>query len=148
MTDLDRDTIILALTAYAEASSEGQDGIRAQVHSVVNRHAIGRWYSRKTLAGTCLLAFAYSAFNTSDPNRERAAETPTDDPIMHICLKEAALAIQKTTIDPTSGSTHYYAAGTPEPGWVRGVDKDGKQVAEPAIYTTRIGKHLFYRGVT
>lgn len=146
ITDLDRDTIILALTAYAEARSEGQDGIRAQVHSVINRHAVGRWYSRKTVAGTCLLGYAYSAMNTTDGNREAAAEVPMDDPWMTVCVAETQAAIAGTTDDPTQGATHYYRQGTPEPDWVSGV-KNGVQVAAGAIFTVQIGRHLFYRGV-
>lgn len=144
----DRDRIVVAMNAYAEARGEGRDGIRAQIHSVINRHAVGKWYSRKTLAGTCLLAYAYSAQNTDDPNRLAAAEADENDAVWQVCLDEAASAIAGVTQDPTQGATHYYAAGTPEPHWVRGVDpKTGAQVAQPALYCCRIGKHLFYRGV-
>lgn len=147
MTDLDRDILYLGEVAYAEASSEGRDGVRAQVHSVVNRHLVNKWYSRKTIAGTLMLAFSYSAENTSDPNRVRAAETPMSDPIMQMCMEEAAAAIAGSTPDPTNGATHYYAAGTPEPGWVKGVNAQGTRVAMPATFCVQIGKHLFYSGV-
>ncbi len=149
MSDLDRDITILALTAYAEASSEGVDGIRAQVHSVVNRFNVKRWYSRKTIAGTCLLQYSYSALNTTDPNRVRAAETPASDPVMATCFSEAANAISGITKDTTGGATHYYREGTKEPDWVSGINSVTKeQVAPPAAFTVKIGKHLFYKDVT
>ncbi len=147
-TDTDRDTIYLGETAYAEASDQGQEGIRGQIHSVINRHKAGKWYSRKTLAGTVMAAFAYSAMNTSDPNRVRAAETPMDDFTMSLCMAEAAAAIAGTTDDPTQGATHYYRQGTTEPSWVSGKNANGAVVAQPAIFTVAIKDHLFFRGVT
>lgn len=148
MNDLDRDTVILTLVAYAEARSEGRDGIRGQVHSVVNRHNAGKWYSRKTIAGCCMLAYAYSAENTSDPNREIAAECPQTDPIMMMCADEAAAAIDGRSLDPTGGATHYYREGTPEPDWVSGIDKkSGERKAPPATFTVKINHHLFYKDV-
>lgn len=147
MTDADRDRVVVSLTAFAEASDQGQTGIRAQIWSVVNRHNAGKWYSRKTLAGTCLAAYAYSAMNTTDPNRERAAETPTDDFTYSLCTAETDAAMAGTTNDPTEGATHYYRAGTPEPSWVKGLDANGKQVAPPAEFTVQINNHLFFKGV-
>lgn len=148
MTDADRDLLIIGMTAFDEASDQGQSGIRGQVHSVINRHAAGKWYSRKTLAGTCLLAYAYSALNTADPNRERGAETSMDDPVYQLCMAEAAMAIAGTTDDPTLGATHYYRAGTPEPSWVTGLNAAGVQVAPPATFTVQIKDHLFFKDVT
>ena len=139
MTDADRDQLILTLTCWAEARGEGLAGWAAQAHSVVNRHAAGHWYSRKTLAGTCLLAYQYSAENTTDPNRLEAAETPMDDPVMAGVAAAVAQAIAGDSNDPTQGSTHYYAAGTTVPAW-----------ADPAtgsIFTVQIGRHLFFRNV-
>ncbi len=147
-SDLDRDTIFLAEVAYAEASDQGQDGIRAQIWSVINRHNAGKWYSRKTLAGCVMLAYAYSAMNTEDKNRVRAVETTLMDPFMAICLFEAAAAIAGTSQDPTGGGTHYYRQGTPEPSWVSGKNANGAQVATPAIFTVAVKDHLFFKGVT
>ncbi len=148
MTDQDRDILFVAITAYAEARSEGRDGIRWQVHSVVNRHATGRWYAGKTLAGTCVLGYAYSAWNTTDRNHVIACETPVDDPVLAICLEEATAAVTGTTDDPTSAATHYYVSGSPVPDWVSGINsKNGAVAAPPAVFCGQQGKHLFYRGV-
>jgi len=139
MTDADRDQLIIALTAFEEASDQGQDGIRAQIHSVVNRHAAGKWYSRKTLSGTCLLAYAYSAWNTTDQNRERAVETPMSDVVMETCMTEALWAMSGVSKDPTDGATHYFVAGTPAPSW--------SDPATGSVFTVQIGQHRFYKSV-
>lgn len=147
MTDHDRDVLIGGMTGWQEARGEGLPGIRAFAHTLVNRHAIGRWYSRKTIAGACLLPYAFSGWMTTDPNHEASAEVSLDDPIMQLCMSEVAMAMAGTTTDPTDGATHYYAAGTAEPDWVSGRNKNGAQVAPPATYLKRIGKHLFYKDV-
>lgn len=146
--DYDRDVLFLGLTAYAEASSEGQDGIRAQIHSVLNRWQEKDWDAGETVASTCMRAYAYSAWNTTDPNRVRALSVPMGDKIIQMCISEAEGAISGTTQDPTDGATHYYREGTPEPDWVSGIRKfDGKRVAPPATFTIQIGHHLFYKNV-
>jgi len=137
LIDADRDQLILAMVAFDEASDQGQDGIRAQIWSVLNRHAAGKWYSRKTLAGTCLLSWQYSALNNGDPNRERGAEVSLQDPTYQMCQLEVLRALSGITKDPVFGATHYYADGTDIPAWAYA----------PAIFTIQIGKHRFYRNV-
>lgn len=137
MNDADRDLLIVSMVAFDEASDQGQEGIRAQIHSVVNRHAAGRWYSRKTLAGTCLLSWQYSALNDGDPNRERGAETSLSDEIYQLCMAEAAMAIAGASEDPTAGATHYYRVGTKVPVWA----------AAPAVQTAQIKDHIFFKDV-
>lgn len=136
----DRDILIMTMTAWDEARGEGQDGIRAQIHSVINRFNAGRWYSRKTLAATCLLGYAYSAWNSNDPNRVASAEIPLDEPLMTLCRGEVTLALLDGSEDPTNGATHYYASTMPAPpAW-----------ADPATgskFTVQIGKHRFYMDV-
>lgn len=148
VTGADRDLLLVGLTAFGEASDQGRDGIRAQVHSVVNRQRAGRWYSRKTLAACVMLGYAYSVWNDNDKNAARICEADMSDPVMVMCMEEAAAAIAGTTQDPTGGATHYYVAGTKEPSWVTGRNAKGEQVAPPATYTVRVGAHLFYKDVT
>lgn len=142
----DRDIFMLALVAYAEASDQGQDGIRGQIHSAINRHKTRAWYTGKNIAATLLHPYAYSCMNSNDPNRVRAVQVDTDDFIWLLCMEEAEAAFAGTSDDPTNGATHYFKNGSPEPNWVSG-KKDGKQVAPPAIFTKQIGDHLFYKGV-
>jgi spore germination cell wall hydrolase CwlJ-like protein len=91
--------------------------------------------------------YSFSMWNDTDKNGVRACETPMDNEVMAVCLKEVAAAIAGDTQDPTGGATHYYVAGTKEPGWVTGRNAKGESVAPPATYTTRIGAHLFYKDV-
>lgn len=144
ITDAQRDEIIITLTAYGESRSEGAIGIRAQIHSVINRHKVGRWYSEPTLAATCIRAFQYSEWNTSDPNRLAGCIVPMSDQYMALCNQEAVDALSGASQDPTGGATHYYAAGTPEPTWVPG---DITKNIPPATFCGQIGKHLFYKDV-
>lgn len=147
MTDQDRDILLLALTAYGEARNQGPDGIRAQVHSVLNRHRCGRWYSGKTLAACVMRPYAYSMW--LDKNALAVTETPMADAILAQCEAAARRAISGLTQDPTDGATHYYVNGTKEPDWVSGIDsKTGKQVAPPATFCKQIGDHLYFKDVT
>lgn len=137
MNDADRDLLIVGMVAFDEASDQGPVGIRAQIHSVVNRHNAGKWYSRKTLAGTCLLGWQYSALNTDDPNRERGAETSMLNATYQLCMMEAGMAISGQTKDPTGGATHYYRQGTSVPAWA----------SAPAEMTVQINDHIFWKNV-
>lgn len=141
MTDADRDLLFVATTAFCEASGEGTEGIRAVVWSIVNRHRAGKWFSGKTLAGCCIIASQYSSWNTGDPNRRRALETPLSDVVMSLCVKETQDAIDGTTQDPTGGATHYYAPAsvTSVPAWA--LPEAG------AVQTAKIGNHVFFRNV-
>lgn len=142
MTDADRDLMMMILVAFAEASDQGQDGIRAQAHSVLNRYRAKKWYSGRTIAETIMMPYAYSAMNTDDQNRRRAMREPMDSATMTLCIGEVIAAIGGATEDPTDGATHYYAAGTREPDWVSGAGR-----APPAIFCKQIGGHLFFKGV-
>jgi N-acetylmuramoyl-L-alanine amidase len=147
MTDADRDLLMLALLAYAEARSEGQDGIRAQIHSTLNRHRARKWFSGATLAETIMMPYAYSAMNTDDPNRRAAMRDAMAGQLMTLCMGEAVAALAAATEDPTGGATHYYADGTREPTWVSGIRSDGTRAAPAATFCKQIGRHRFYTGV-
>lgn len=141
MTDMDRDILFVGTTAFCEASGEGPEGIRAVVWSIINRHHAARWYSAATLAACCLVASAYSSWNTGDPNRRRALETSMTNEVMALCIEEARAAISGETQDPTEGATHYLNpdAVTVMPPWTL--------ASSGAIQTVKIGKHLFFKNV-
>ena len=146
MNNQDRDRFLLAFVAYAEARNQGQEGIRGQIHSVLNRFREKDWDAGKTVAATLFKPYAYSALNSKDPNRVAAATVDMEDFTWLLCMAEADAALLGTSDDPTDGATHYYVSGSPEPDWVSGV-RGGRQVAAPAIFCKRIKDHLFYRGV-
>lgn len=141
MTDADRDVLFVGTTAFCEASGEGPEGIRAVVWSIINRHRAGRWYSAATLAACCVVASAYSSWNTGDANRRRALETPLANGVMALCLDEARAAIAGETADPTDGATHYFAPRSvaTTPAWAL--------ASSGAVQTAQIGNHVFFRNV-
>ncbi len=141
-TDYDRDVFLVAMTAFAEARSEGVSGIRAQIHSVINRYREKDWDAGKSLAATVLKPYAYSAWNSKDPNRVEACSVAMNNTLMQMCINETEMAISGRTDDPTGGATHYYVKGSPEPDWVTGAGR-----APAATFTVQIGRHLFYKDV-
>lgn len=133
MTPFDKEMV--ARTAFMEASREGREGIRAVVHTVLNRFKAKKWYSAKTLAGVVVRPSQYSCWNTNDPNRLRMAETADDDPTLNLCrslVNDAANGGE----DPTLGCTHYYSTAIAPPDWT----KTGQ-------FVVQIGRHKFFRGV-
>ena len=147
MNDRDRDQFILAVTADCEAANQGDDGLVAVLWSIINRQRAGKWYSGKTIAATCVMADAYSSWNTSDTNRVRVLSTGVADPTFFKALTLAGQVLDDLIPDPTLGATHYYATTMIEPGWVTGYNADGEQVAPPATFTVQINQHRFYKGV-
>lgn len=139
MNSVDRDIFIVGVTCYCEASDQHVEGIRAVAHSIVNRHQAGKWFSGTTLAACCVFPYAFSSWNTKDPNRLRAMGTSPQDQVMGLCLDEAKMAIAGEIPDPTDGATHYFDSSMAPPTW-----------ADPStgsIKTCTIGRLNFYKGV-
>lgn len=145
MTDRDRDTFVLAVTADCEAADQGDDGLVAVMWAIVNRTNARKWYSGRTVAATCVVPFSFSSWNTKDPNRVRVLSTSVTEPTMYKALMLADQVLNGLIPDPTEGATHYYSVkvitGDP-PDWVTGNDK-----APPAEFTRQIHDHRFYKGV-
>lgn len=146
MTDHDRDVFILAVTAVCEASNQGDDGLIGVTWSIINRFNEHQWDAGKTIAATCLKPWAYSSWNTEDPNRVRVLSMGVADPIFHRCLEIASAILEGTLPDPTDGATHYYSVKIDEPNWVSGL-KNGVRVAPAATFTVQIKDHRFYKAV-
>lgn len=142
------DVEIGSRTCWAEARSDGNDGMTAVAWAEVNRHNAGKWYSGATLADTCLMRWMFSSWNDGDPNGPQALRLAENDPLLAFARTATQIAIAGGMPDPTNGATHYYAPDVvPEPTWVKGIDKTGKQVAPPATYCCKIGSQLFYKDV-
>lgn len=120
-------------TVWGEARGEGEAGMVAVAHVLVNRLRSGRWGD--TLTKVCLWPVQFSCWNTTDPNREQIAALADADPLLLQIADYVADALTGTP-DPTNGSTHYYAAGTPVPNW-----------SFHGRFQVQIGKHRFYSGV-
>jgi Cell Wall Hydrolase len=132
------DVHLLAATTWAEARSQGEDGMRAVAHVVVNR--IGPRFG-EDLETVVLRPWQFSAWNRGDPNRplaldpERFAQSGAN-----LATWESAQAIAREVLsgqsaDPTGGALFYHTRAV-RPSWARfGL---GRLV---------IGQHVFYHDV-
>lgn len=128
------DVQIGAATVYMEASGEPPDGQRAVAHVLINRLKTGRWGD--TLSAVAWAPYQFSCWMTSDPNKERLAPIPDDDPTLSQMEEYIRSAMDGSDPDPTGGATHYYDPEVVAPTWVTGATK-----------TATIGKHVFFTNV-
>lgn len=138
MTDLPVSRLIAVLTGWSEARGEGDPGMEAVAHAIVNRHGAGKWYSGRTLAECCLIPFAFSCWNAKDPNRVAASRLTGGEPILADIDGYLADALGGTADDPTGGSTHYIDCS---------IDPSTVPWAAIATKTTTIGRLTFYKNV-
>jgi len=128
--------LIAALTVWMEARGEGEGGMAAVAWALVNRHNAGKWFSGKTLAECCLIPFAFSCWNTRDPNRVAASRLTGDETILAEIDGYLADALAGDGNDPTGGATHYIDRSIAPPEWAR-----------LAMHTATIGRITFYKNV-
>ncbi len=130
---------LLAATVWGEARSEGEHGMRAVAHVMVNR--IGDRFG-EDLATVILTPKQFSVWNRGDPNR-RLVLNLVRDPERYVtdaAQWEAAQRIAREvlsgeSVDPTDGALFYHTRAV-RPRWARyGV---GRQT---------IGAHIFYADV-
>lgn len=139
---------VMARTIWGEARGEGQIGMIAVAHVILNRVRARRWYGRgvkgvddHSVAAVCLKPWQFSCWNAADPNREKLLALTPDDPDFRRCLF-AALGVMINAqgfADPTEGSDHYHADHlTPGqlPDWAKG--------ERPVV---SIGRHKFYNTI-
>lgn len=131
---------LLAATVWGEARSEGEDGMRAVAHVMVNR--IGERFG-EDLATVILTPRQFSVWNRGDPNR-RLVLALTRDPGSVVAAGdeswEAAQRIAREvlsgqSVDPTDGALFYHTRAV-RPSWAR--YGQGRQT---------IGAHIFYADV-
>lgn len=110
-----RDLVFLTVTVAAEASSEGDECMRAVAASVRNRLLSGRF--EPTLAGVCAQRYQYSEYlpdKGDNANLERVLNLPEDAPEIVAALAAVDAVMADETLDPSQGATHFYAA---HEGW-------------------------------
>lgn len=132
LTYKDADT--LARTIYGEARSEPFTGQVAVATVMLNRWRSCKWFSRPTLAETCQVPGAFSAWLDNDPNRPKMLGVGLDDQ----WFQQAWSAGLTALVGPApfgADVCHYKVVGTPA------VWADGR---EPVAV---IGAHEFYAGV-
>jgi N-acetylmuramoyl-L-alanine amidase len=130
---------LLAATAWGEARSEGNDGMRAVAHVMVNR--VGDRFG-EDLATVILSPKQFSVWNRGDPNRRLVAGLYQDPDRYTIGGSEwdaaqriAREVLSGQSVDPTGGALFYHTRAV-RPRWAgQGV---GRQT---------IGAHIFYADV-
>ena len=129
---------LLAATVWGETRSEGEDGMRAVAHVMVNR--VGQRFG-EDLPTVILSPKQFSVWNGGDPNR-RMVQTLARDPSRSVTDAEwlAAERIAREVLsghsaDPTGGALFYHTRAV-RPRWAR--YGHGRRV---------IGQHIFYADV-
>ena len=122
-------------TVWMEARGEGQDGMRAVAHVLVNRLKDGRWGN--TLAQVCQASAQFSCWSTRDPNLHACNLQPEDLPLFVQIGEWLDAALAGEEPDPTYGATHYYATSMINPPYWTATAK----------LTVVINHHRFYKGV-
>jgi N-acetylmuramoyl-L-alanine amidase len=129
---------LLAATMWGEARSEGEDGMRAVAHVMVNR--VGPRFG-EDLRSVILAPKQFSVWNSGDPNRplvrnpERYATGGENLETWIAAQRIAYEVLSGASTDPTDGALFYHTTAI-KPRWSRyGVGKE------------TIGAHIFYRDV-
>jgi spore germination cell wall hydrolase CwlJ-like protein len=131
---------LLAATAWGEARGEGEHGMRAVAHVMVNR--IGNRFG-EDLATVILTPKQFSVWNRGDPSR-RLVQNLVRDPARYnggaeaeweIAQRVAREVLAGQSVDPTGGALFYHTRSI-RPRWSR--VGQGRQ---------EIGAHVFYADV-
>ena len=132
---------LLAATMWGEARSEGEDGMRAVGHVMVNR--IGPRFG-ETLSTVILSPRQFSVWNRGDPNRRFVVNfVANPEPYTsgeNAAAWEAAQRIAREvlsgqSVDPTGGALFYHTRAV-RPRW-----------APHGVGRQTIGQHIFYADV-
>lgn len=134
----EEDVRVLAATAWAEARSEGEDGMRAVAHVIVNR--VGPRFG-DSVEEVALSPYQFSAWNRGDPNRplamnpDRYARGGVNRVTWLAAQEIAREVLEGRSVDPTRGALFYHTRAV-RPYWAKyGI---GKRI---------IGAHVFYEDV-
>ncbi len=128
----------LAATIWAEARSEGEEGMRAVAHVIANRR--GERFGA-SIESVVLSPYQFSAWNRGDPNRrlamhpERYATRGVNLETWETAQRIAREVLAGQSADPTGGALFYHTTAI-RPYWAR--YGQGRQV---------IGAHAFYADV-
>lgn len=131
----DGDLDLLAKVVWAEARSEPWEGQCAVAWVIINR--LNREPGRfpKTIQGVIKQPYAFSCFNSNDPQCERVKAVNETDPAYLEAMRAVLAVLTGRMPDPTLGSDHYHTAGMRHyPAW-----------ASKMPLVKRLGSHLFYK---
>lgn len=132
---------VLARTLWGEARNQGDAGMEAVAHVVLNRLAVSKqkkiyWWGN-SIEEICLSAYQFSCWRFHDSNREKLLSVTDDDPEFKIALEIAEDAVTGGLfLDTTNGATHYYNPSIVQfpPAWAIG-----------ELPRAIIGDHHFFR---
>lgn len=134
-----------ALTSFLEARDQPVMGIVAVLSVIRNRARI----RHKEWTDICFAPYQFSCWNATDPQSHLGlvlaegwlSGLPFPDHadiiVLEVCTYLAGRIADGQVPDPTHGATHYHTTTMVPPTWAR----------PPAVATTTIGRHRFYRGV-
>lgn len=132
------DVHLLAATMWGEARSEGEAGMRAVAHVMVNR--VGPRFG-EDLRSVILAPKQFSAWNLGDPNRplvqnpERYAKSKGEQVTWEAAQRIAYDVLSGASVDPTNGALFYHTRAV-RPYWSR-----------YGVKAHVIGAHIFYEDV-
>ena len=121
----------MARTVWGEARGQGQDGMRAVAHVILNRVKDRRWPDR--IGAVCKQKWQFSCWNENDPNRVKLLTAEPTRESFRAAIRACLDAIDGEDI--TRGADHYFADSIKAPMWALEME----QVAA-------IGHHLFFKG--
>lgn len=129
---------LVAATAWGEARSEGEEGMRAVAHVIVNR--VGERFGAD-IESVVRSPWQFSVWNRRDPNRRRVenpeayATEGAELETWEIAQRVAREVLSGQSTDPTDGALFYHTTAI-RPWWAR--FGQGRRV---------IGAHVFYSDV-
>jgi N-acetylmuramoyl-L-alanine amidase len=136
-TGIDPDDVdVMARTIMGEARGESDQGKIAVGWVIVNRVKARKWYSG-SIFEVCRKPYQFSCWNVGDPNLSIITRAKAGDSIFDSCVDVAQKVLSQSVGDPAGKATHYYANYISQPAWAK----------PPAVFTTQIGVHLFYKNV-
>lgn len=134
----DDDVDLMTRAVLGEAAGEGDTGMAAVAHNILNR-TIDGGFGGRSIRGVVMKPGQYSAFNGEtgyvggegknnliNMDKNSAAYQHARQIVQHV--------LSGNNVDPTNGSTHYVAAGV-NPNWKASVEAQGNN--------TQIGNHYF-----
>lgn len=138
------DVDALDRTVWGEARGESFEGKIAVAHVILNRVAEGiafrkrtgrKHYRGETVAEVCQKKWQFSCWNENDPNLPKLKVVDEQDKNFILCGAASRGALSGVYPDPTDGATHYHTTA------IKAFWSAGKTP------TTRIGHHVFYKGI-
>lgn len=119
------------LTVWQEARGESYIG-KVGVAEVILKRTRDKYCSDGTVASTVLWPKQFSGWNSTDPNRIKAAQLRYNTKGVQECMDAWQEAKQGSQI--TKGAYHYYNPKVCDPVWAKGMEE-----------VARLGNHVFVK---